>query len=217
MPNEQHTRNLQELYGVKYYESSSSSHIVAPIDSLYYYEIYIGHHDVVIERGDCAYWISEDGLTAHLTRGYAEVHTTQVLTIIRGYMPENKMSEIKNKTCLPYINGCSTKQIFPPDRLGDPTLQMLLMPPNTEEQAHHIHSTVRVVYVQSGSGYSIVGMKNQTIKEKLYKGKVIVLNEMCPHHFKTENESLVVIPLHVWSSVASLEQNHPMFNGTHQI
>ena len=46
-------------------------------------------------------------------------------------------------------------------------------------------------------------------------GKVCILDKMCPHHFETDDKPLVVIPLHVWSSVGPSETNHPMFNGTH--
>lgn len=101
--------------------------------------------------------------------------------------------------------------------MGDPTLQLLYIPPYTSEQTHHIHSTSRVVYCLEGSGYSIVGMKGHSIKTTLKVGMVIILEEMTPHHFETENESLKVIPLHIYSSIGSLEFNHPMFNGTHNI
>ena len=43
---------------------------------------------------------------------------------------------------------------------------------------------------------------------------VAVLERMCPHHFETGDQGLVVLPVHVWSSVPSAEHNHPMFNGT---
>jgi hypothetical protein len=209
--------DIKKLFGVEYYEPGTSAVITAPDNDLYYYECFIGEHEVSIQRGDCAYWISEDGNAAHITRGEATIKSPRMAAIIRGYMPENKQSDMNTLTCLPYINGCSSKQIFPPDRLGDPTLQMLYMPPHTSEQAHHIHPTVRIVYVQQGHGYSLVGMHNKSITEELYPGKIIVLDKMCPHHFKTEDKSLTVIPLHVWSSVPGIEKNHPMFNGTHQI
>ena len=92
---------------------------------------------------------------------------------------------------------------------------MLNIPPHSAEQAHHIHSTVRVAYILSGTGRSIVGMEGKIVTEDLYPGKVCILEKMCPHHFETDDDHLVVIPLHVWSSVGAMEVNHPMFNGTH--
>lgn len=130
-------------------------------------------------------------------------------------MPENKSCEIVTKTNLPYVNGCSTKQVFAPDRLGDPTLQILDIPPFSSEQAHHIHSTVRIAYVISGTGRSIVGMNDKNVCEDLYPGKVVILDKMCPHHFDTNSEHLIFLPLHIFSSIGALENNHPMFNGTH--
>ena len=83
--------------------------------------------------------------------------------MIRGYRTENKSVELGTNTVLPYVNGCSTRQVFPPDRAGDPTLQLLKIPPHSSEQAHHIHSTVRVVYVLEGWGHSIVGMNGRVV------------------------------------------------------
>lgn len=207
--------DLKALFGVQYIEPGETTLVRAAIDDLYYYECHIGNQRVVVESGDCVYWVAADKKTANLTRGPAEIESSHIATVVRGYMPENKLSGIVTKTTLPYVNGCSTKQVFPPDRLGDPTLQILDIPPMASEQVHHIHSTVRVVYVLSGTGRSIVGMENKTIVEDLYVGKIIILQKMCPHHFETDGEHLIVLPLHVFSSVGSLETNHPMFNGTH--
>ncbi len=209
--------DISKIYGANYFEPDVKFIKCSLSNDLYYYKCFIGDHTVEVEAGDCVYWISDNGEIAYLERGPSVIKSKNCATVIRGYMPENKSCEIKTMTTLPYINGCSTKQIFPAERLGDPTLQMLYMPPFTSEQAHHIHSTVRVVYVKSGQGYSIVGMEDKSVKEELYRGKVIVLEKMCPHHFVTENQPLTVVPLHVWSSVQGMEHDHPMFNGTHQI
>ncbi|MCB9026212.1 MAG: cupin domain-containing protein [Bdellovibrionaceae bacterium] len=201
-----------------YFNQGEKKTYEAQSDNLYFYKAFIGHHSVEISLGDCAYWIDKSNELVHLTRGPCTIDSAHMAVVVRGYMPENKTSSVITTTTLPYINGCSTKQIFPPDRVGDPTFQMLHMPPHTSEQAHHIHSTVRVVYVLSGEGYSLVGMDPKNLKEtKLTPGMVCILEPMCPHHFRTENNSLRVLPLHVFSSVSSLEYNHPMFNGTHTV
>jgi mannose-6-phosphate isomerase-like protein (cupin superfamily) len=210
-------KDLKKLFGVQYFEPNDNAVVTASSSDLYFYTTYVGSHEIEVERGDCVYFISDDRRSALLQRGPVKVQSSHVATVIRGYMPEDKTSGIVTKTVLPYVNGCSTKQIFPPDRLGDPTLQMLNMPPHSSEQVHHIHSTVRVVYVLSGSGRSVVGMDGKEVIENLYPGKSLVLEPMCPHHFETDEESLIVIPLHVFSSVGASESNHPMFNGTHLI
>ena len=207
--------DLKKLYGVQYFSANTRAIVEAQVDDLYYYKTYIGAHKVEVERGDCVYYLSEDQSTAMLHRGPTEIESTRIAIVIRGYMPENKTSSILTRTNLPYVNGCSTKQIFPPDRPGDPTLQLLNIPPYSAEQAHHIHSTVRVAYILSGYGRSIVGMENNLVIEELTPGKTVILEKMCPHHFETESEHLLVLPLHVFSSIGPSETNHPMFNGTH--
>lgn len=209
-----HEARLKDIYGVQYFDKNDSLVVEAKEDDLYYYQVYVGRHEVKVQRGDCVYFISEDKKTAYLNRGPAIVQSAHVATVIRGYMPEDKSSTVTTRTNLPYVNGCSTKQIFSPDRLGDPTLQLLDIPPYSAEQAHHIHSTVRVAYIISGTGRSIVGMDEQNVVEDLYPGKIVVLEKMCPHHFETDGEHLIVLPLHVFSSIGSSELNHPMFNGT---
>jgi hypothetical protein len=206
--------NLEQLFGVRYLPAGAPRKAAASETDPYYYETYAGPHDVTVERGDCAYWLGADKTLATLTRGPAKVRSEHFATVVRGYAPETRTSTITNGTVLPYVNGCSTKQIFPPDRPGDPTWQMLLIPPHSSEQAHHIHSTVRSVYVLAGRGTSVVGMNKKTLRTPLEPGMVCILEKMCPHHFETDDASLLVLPVHVWSTSPLVENNHPMFNGT---
>lgn len=203
--------------GVRYYPPGSRQMIQSSEADLYTYQVFIGATEVEVPRGDCLYWLSHDRKTAHLSRGGRVVQSPHFATLIRGYSPEEKTCTLNNGTVLPYINGCSTKQIFPPDRPGDPTWQMLFMPPHTAEQAHHIHSTARCVYVLKGTGYSVVGSPGKLVTKTLEPGMVCVLDKMCPHHFETRDSSLLVLPVHVWSTVKGAEFNHPMFNGTFDI
>ena len=201
-------------YGVAYIEPGQHCDIEAAKQDLYYYRVYIGRHHFKLSVGDCVYTLSDDKTTAHLQRGPTTVTSCHIATVIRGYTPGNKTAELSLDAVLPYVNGCATRQIFPPERIGDPTLQMLYMPPYTQEQIHHIHSTVRVVYVLSGTGESVVGMPNKTLHEPLYPGKVVVLQKLCPHHFVTESSHLRVMPLHIYSAYGQAELNHPMYHGT---
>jgi len=203
-------------YGVRYYPRGTVDIVDARANNLYCYTAYLGAHEVVLERGDCAYWLSDDLETASLRRGPAKITSRHILTVIRGYMPEHRTTSMQQGTTLPYVNGCSTKQLFPPDRPGDPTLQLLYMPPHTTEQAHHIHSTARVVYILRGRGVSVVGTPEHMTRHDLVAGMTCVLEPMCPHHFETGADSLVCIPLHVFSSGPG-EFDHPMFRGTHVI
>ena len=142
--------------------------------------------------GKSSFDISDDKEQAVLKNGKKTVRSLHCATVIRGYNPPSKLNSLKEHTFLPYVNGCSTRQIFPPERLGDPTLQLLYIPPFSSEQAHHIHSTARVVYCLEGEGESVVGLNGHTIRRKLEAGMVIVLEEMSPHHFETKEQGLKV-------------------------
>lgn len=199
----------------------SISHINNPckIESkttdLYQYTIYIGAQFVQTSEKNSYWYIANDKVIVY-SGSKLSIETTKVCVEIYGYTPEIRTSTYSKGTDLPYINGCSTKQLIEPVRQGDPTWQMLYMPPFTSEQEHHIHSTVRVVYVLSGRGTSHIGSRGQTIEIPLEEGMVLTLDKMTPHHFSTQDDSLIVLPLHIFSSTTS-EFNHPMYNGTFRI
>lgn len=197
--------------------TSKSQVLQSDINEPYYFLTYSGKHQFNLEQGDCCFYLSEDKSTAICQRGPAKIKSLHFACIVRGYSPPNKSCEISSTTNLPYINGCSTRQIFAPERPGDPTWQLLKMPKNVSEQKHHIHPTARVVYIYKGSGYSIVGTKNKFKKTKLDEGMVCALSSMTPHHFETTSEELIVLPVHIWSTVGNLDLNHPMYNGTLEV
>jgi len=183
---------------------------------LYQYRVYIGKQDVKTSD-KASYWYLKDNLAISHT-GDGTTFTSSLMCVeICGYTPEYRASSFERGTDLPYINGCSTKQLINPVRPGDPTFQMLYMPSHTSEQAHHIHATPRIVYVASGQGTSVVGTTDSYKNYTLTKGDVILLSKMVPHHFTTANSDLTVLPLHVFSTVGQAEFDHPMYNGTHRV
>ena len=208
--------SAEELYGVRYFHTNSPTIFESDDNQLYSFKTYIGKHTIDVEKGDCVYYFSEDLKTAFVKKGVCTIKSNHCATIIRGYMHPDASMSMQGTTLLPYVNGCSTKQIFPPLRLGDPTLQFLNIPAFSKEQEHHIHSTVRVVLVISGKGKSVVGLEDRNFVSDLYPGVVSIFDPMSPHHFETPDggEPLIVAPLHIYSSIANMEQNHPMFNGT---
>lgn len=213
------TGNFQDdaskKFGVEYFTSGQQAVTGSKDGDLYTYKTYIGKHEVTVEKGDCAYYYDGKG-SAHIQAGPAKIASTHIATVIRGYSPASRSATVGGSTHLPYVNGCSTRQIFAPERVGDPTLQLLRIPPFSSEQAHHIHSTARVVHVLEGRGRCVVGMNKWSGTHELMAGMSLVLHPMCPHHFETDDESILVLPLHVYSSPpANVEHNHPMFNGTH--
>ena len=210
-------RDLADIYGARFVAPGAQAIVEARPTNLYFYRAFVGAHDVAVELGDCVYFLTDDARTAVVRRGPARVASRHLATVVRGYMPEDRTTTFQQGTTLPYVNGCSTKQLFAPDRPGDPTLQLLAMPPHTTEQVHHVHATVRVVYVVAGRGTSVVGLGDHVTRRELVPGAVCVLEPMCPHHFETGAEPLVCMPLHVFSSTGARELDHPMLHGTHPI
>lgn len=208
---------IQAMYGVKYYHTDHPVIHEVSAHQAYYFKTFVGlHTNISIAFGDSIYFLSPDLKQAILKRGPCVVDSMHCATIIRGYMPSEATVSLEGTTVLPYVNGCSTRQLIAPPRPGDPTLQFLKIPAYSKEQAHHIHSTVRVVYVIDGKGKSIVGMEGKSIEYDLVPGTVCVLDPMCPHHFETPyGTHVTVVPLHVFSSVGGVEAIHPMFNGTY--
>ncbi len=208
-------------YGVKYFKSESSTDseiFTNKSNELYSYKAFCGAFDITVEKGDSLIYVDEDLTCACWVAGPCNINSTHFAVMLRGYQCGNKACSVLEAANLPYVNGCSTRQLFAPERIGDPTLQLLNIPPYTSEQVHHIHPTARAVFVLSGEGYSLVGQSGNVNEVALTKGMVCVLDPMCPHHFRTEEQSLVVLPVHVWSSTPpALESNHPMFNGTKEV
>jgi hypothetical protein len=183
---------------------------------LYQYTAYIGHHKIKTSDKS-SYWYI-DNSQVHCSVGNNKYLKSDVLCVeIIGYTPETRSSSFNRGTDLPYINGCSTKQLITAARSGDPTFQYLYIPKFTSEQEHHIHSTDRIVYVYSGQGISKVGTSGNFQTHQLNQGDTIILKKMIPHHFETTDSELIVLPLHIFSSTGSTEFNHPMYNGTHRI
>jgi hypothetical protein len=200
----------------KILNSSKSEIVDCDSSELYQYRVYVGKNKIKTDS-KCSYWYI-DSSSVYCCTGDGSIIDSNIMCVeIFGYTPENKMSTFRRGTDLPYINGCSTKQLIPVSRPGDPTFQMLLIPSGTSEQSHHIHATSRIVYVLKGQGNSIVGTPNNCVSYPLCEGDIIILSKMIPHHFETKDKDLIVLPLHIFSSIAIEEFNHPMYNGTHRV
>jgi mannose-6-phosphate isomerase-like protein (cupin superfamily) len=208
---------IQRKFGIEYFQPGETAITHSRDGDLYSYTTYIGAHAVNVEKGDSVYYYDEKGV-AHVHAGPFQVQSKIIATVVRGYSAPTRSTVVGQSTFLPYVNGCSTRQIFSPERIGDPTLQLLHMPPYASEQVHHIHSTARVVHILSGRGRCVIGMDQMTEKQELTAGMSLVFHPMCPHHFETDDESLLALPLHIFSSPpAGMEFSHPMFNGTHKL
>ena len=196
------------------FKSGSTEILDSGPNELYQYRAYIGRQQIQTSSRN-SYWHLQDQTVVSQTGNNTFLESNFLCVEIFGYTPETRTSTYSRLTDLPYINGCSTKQLISPNRSGDPTWQMLFIPEYTSEQSHHVHSTTRIVYVHSGSGKSYFGQKGD-IEEVIEAGDILIIDKMVPHHFATQSETLIVLPLHIFSSTDQ-EFNHPMHNGTHKI
>ena len=206
-------------YGAHYWDAGETDVYESAENELYRYTAYIGKQEIPsIQRGGSHLMMSNDQGIAVWTARNTSFISYWLSVHIQGYQCGEKTVSLKERVNLPYINGCATRQLFPPERIGDPTFQQLTMPPFTSEQAHHIHPTARVVYVLKGRGWSIVGQSGDEHETELLEGMTCILDPMSPHHFRTEETPLTVLPIHIFSSTPeAMESNHPMFNGTKEV
>ncbi|TDJ34688.1 MAG: cupin domain-containing protein [Gammaproteobacteria bacterium] len=175
------------------------------------YQYTVTSSPIDVQAGDSAWYIEGD--TVHVSRGPVAIDASHCV-VIRGYAPANRSASLQGGTNLPYINGTSSETLIAPQRPGDPTAQLLFMPAHTSEQQHHIHSTTRVVRMLEGQCTVIIGTPGKHDSLPLKVGDTIVVSRMTPHHFVTDDDYFLCMPIHVWSSVPS-ESQHPMEFGTH--
>lgn len=180
----------------------------------YFYQVFCGRYEIELDKGDSIFCLSEDESKALAIRGPTLVQTSKFAVLIRGYMTENKTTELQKSCNLPYINGCSSRQIFSPERQGDPCWQMMFMPPKTKEQMHHVHTTARAVYVLKGKGSCVYDHGKEF---EFNAGDTIIIPKLVSHHFITDDLSLTVLPVHIFSSLGSIEFDHPMMRGTKSV
>ncbi|MEL6389451.1 MAG: cupin domain-containing protein [Bacteroidota bacterium] len=111
---------------------------------------------------------------------------------------------------LKYIDGCTDSLLIPPVKMGDPCLNALFFPPQTD-QTSHTHPSMRVGMVIRGKGECIT--PSQTYD--LQPGMVFIIHEDGAHKFRTvEDHSLVVVAYHPDSDFGPVDEDHPMINRT---
>lgn len=113
---------------------------------------------------------------------------------------------------LQYIDGCTDTLLIAPTRLGDPCLNLLVLPPHTR-QSSHTHPSIRTGLIASGYGRCVT----PTAVYDLSPGAVFLITEGAEHCFHTDEEPLRVIAFHPDSDYGPTDQHHPMINRTHLV
>lgn len=110
---------------------------------------------------------------------------------------------------LRYIDGCTDSLLIPPVLLGDPCLNLLHIPPGTRQSAH-MHPSIRVGLIVSGSGTCVT----PDCHYPLVPGLAFVIAANSMHSFHTDREALRVIAYHPDSDFGPTHECHPMVNRT---
>jgi quercetin dioxygenase-like cupin family protein len=130
-----------------------------------------------------------------------------------GFRGQNVIGETPDNTGrLSYIDGCSDEMLVYPPRLGDPSLNYLYFPKNTN-QSFHNHPSIRIGYVLSGSG--IAQTCNENIK--LTAGTLFMLSEKEIHRFTTDKKEMRIVAYHPDGDWGPTDESHTMLNRTHKI
>jgi mannose-6-phosphate isomerase-like protein (cupin superfamily) len=125
---------------------------------------------------------------------------------------QSKFSTVPNGTPgqLSYIDGCSNSNLIDPWRNGDPCVNYLYIPPNTN-QTFHTHPSIRVGIIMGGNGQC--SLRNHDVD--LTPNTVFVLERHEHHRFKTGNEPLWLMVFHPDSEDGPTDELNPMKTRTY--
>lgn len=116
---------------------------------------------------------------------------------------------IENRGRLRYIDGCTDSLLIPPVVLGDPCLNLLHVPPSTD-QTPHTHPSLRVGMIVRGRGIC----RTEAGPVDLLPGLIFHLPADFRHSFHTQDDSLLLVAWHPDSDFGPTHETHPMLNRT---
>jgi hypothetical protein len=145
-----------------------------------------------------------------------EEHSDLVIIERIGFKGQNTVGgPLEQSGRLVYIDGCSDSLLVYPPRQGDPSLNALFFPSHIE-QTYHIHPSIRLGMVISGSGVACI--KKDRVNEAeipLTPGTVFCIEERELHRFRTEDERMIVVAFHPDGDWGPTDHNHTMLNRTY--
>ncbi|MAE65234.1 MAG: hypothetical protein CMJ18_13265 [Phycisphaeraceae bacterium] len=116
---------------------------------------------------------------------------------------------IEEQGRLRYIDGCSDSLLIPPILKGDACLNLLHVPPRTNQTAH-THPSFRVGMVVRGTGTC----RGDCGEQSLEPGTIFVIRRHARHSFHTTRRSLTIVAFHPDSDFGPTHEDHPMLNRT---
>jgi quercetin dioxygenase-like cupin family protein len=133
-----------------------------------------------------------------------------VLFVKHGFIGQTVSGLVEKVGRVQYIDGCTDSLLVSPPRKGDPCLNSLHFPKETE-QTMHTHPTVRLGTVVKGRGYA--ELKDQEIE--LNVGDAFIIEPHEEHRFVTTYEGMIVVAYHPDSDFGCTDEVHPMKNRTY--
>ena len=116
---------------------------------------------------------------------------------------------IETQGRLTYIDGCSDSLLIAPPVVGDPCLNLLYLPPDTQ-QTEHVHPSCRLGIVADGTGIC----RTPTGEHPLKPGVLFIIPPDAKHSFHTVKSAMRVIAWHPDTDFGPNHRNHPMINRT---
>jgi hypothetical protein len=129
-----------------------------------------------------------------------------------GHMHQNNLGgPIEDSGRLCYIDGCSDSLLIYPSRAGDPSVNLLHFPKGID-QTFHIHPSVRLGLVASGSGIAELA---DGVYNLLEAGNIFCIEEREYHRFRTTDSEMKIIAYHPDGDWGPTDDNHTMLNRTY--
>ena len=123
---------------------------------------------------------------------------------------------LENSGRLCYIDGCSDSLLIYPPRQGDPSLNLLHFPENTQ-QTFHIHPSIRLGVVIRGEGLACIKEDGIDKQIELKPGNIFCIEEREAHRFMTIKQEMVVLAFHPDGDWGPTDHDHTMLNRTYLI
>lgn len=114
---------------------------------------------------------------------------------------------------LRYIDGCTDSLLISPVKLGDPCLNLLYFPANTD-QTMHTHPSNRIGMILSGNGVCVTEDDRGTTRTPLQPGMLFCIHTGGFHKFQTFDSHMRVLAYHPDSDYGPTDETHPMINRT---
>ena len=130
-----------------------------------------------------------------------------------GYECYLMAGKLEHDGRLRYIDGCTDSLLIPPIKLGDPCLNLLYFPPDTD-QTMHTHPSDRIGMILSGQGECVTIDDRGAAATPLIPGMLFCIHTGGRHKFRTMGEEMRVLAFHPDSDFGPTDQDHPMINRT---